>query len=347
MVAGAVAALSAAAAGAWLWKAWNTPYRGYAGDGVFVEIPRGMNSSGIARLLEESGVVRSQREFVWLCRLWKRRPLQAGEYRFERAMTPLEVHRVLAEGRVYLRSITIPEGWTRFEIAEELERAGIVPRKKFLAATADASEIQDLAPGARSLEGFLFPATYQFTRKATAKQVAGAMVARFREVWGSLAKNGGNERAGEIVTLASLVEREARAAEERALIAGVYRNRLERGMALQCDPTVVYGLMLDGKWDGKIGYADLKYNSPYNTYLHRGLPPGPIANPGAAALEAALQPAKTDYLYFVADTRGRHFFSKTLAEHNRNVQRYLRLLREEERAAAGGESRSRNSPKGR
>jgi len=310
-----------------VWNAWHTPYRGYADEAVFVEIPRGMASAGIAHVLADRGVVRNRLVFELLCRFRSGARLQAGEYRFDRALTPDEVFGMIAEGRVYVHSITIPEGWTMFEVADLLEKEGFGKRQEFLSVAEKADLLRDLAPRARSLEGFLFPATYQFPRRATAATIAEAMVAHFRQVWGRLAReNAGELTPSEIVTLASLVEREARVAEERPLIAGVYMNRLKKGMALQCDPTVIYALELAGKWDGKIGHADLRFASPYNTYVNRGLPPGPIANPGEASLRAALHPSETRFLYFVADTLGRHFFSETLEEHSRNVRRYLRLL---------------------
>jgi UPF0755 protein len=333
---------AAALGGVWIWGRWNRPYRGFTGDGIFVDIPKGTTSGGIARILAEAGVVQSTWEFQMLCRV-RRQRLQAGEYRFETAKTPLEIHSILAQGKIYFRTVTIPEGWTTFDIADFLEQQGIAKREAVMNAASETEWIQEIAPRVQTLEGFLFPATYQFTRRATPQVIVQAMVARFQQVWPSLRRNGELEMTpAEIVTLASLVEKEARVPEERALIAGVYLNRLKRGMALQCDPTVIYALQLAGKWDGKIGYADLRFQSPYNTYLHRGLPPGPIANPGEASLRAALQPTETKYLYFVADNQGRHFFSETLEQHNRNVKKYLKLIGAE-RSDRNGVSKARRS----
>jgi UPF0755 protein len=266
--------------------------------------------------------------------------LQAGEYFFSRAMTPVEVFNEIAAGRIYTHPFAAPEGLTMFEIAERVEKEGMLSRAEFLAAAQDASQIQDLAPGAKTLEGFLFPATYQLPRHVKAHELVDLMVGRFREVWAGLNGPGANPyglKAGEVVTMASLVEKEARRSEERPVVAGVFYNRLRRGYLLQCDPTVVYAQMMAGKWDGVLGKNDLKFKSPYNTYANRGLPPGPIANPGEASLKAAMQPPLVEYLYFVADTEGGHWFSKTLNEHNENVARRKKIL-----AAIAAEERKKS-----
>ena len=210
--------------------------------------------------------------------------------------------------------------------------------KSRLAAARDPSPIHDLAPGAPSLEGFLFPATYQFPRHMTGKDMTAAMVKKFRQEWAALqpADPPAQHRMQDIVTLASLVERETPLPEERPHVAGVFANRLRIGQPLQCDPTVVYALSLAGAYSGKLDGGDLYFPSPYNTYRNKGLPPGPIANPGEAALRAALDPPPTDDLYFVANTEGGHFFSKTLKEHNQNVARYRHLLQQEQKAPADG-----------
>ena len=197
-----------------------------------------------------------------------------------------------------------------------------------------------LRPDAPSLEGFLFPATYEFPRHMTGKDMTEAMVKRFRQEWASVESTDPppQKSAQEVVTLASLVERETPRPEERPHVAGVFENRLRIGQPLQCDPTVAYALMLAGLYSGKLDGGDLHFASPYNTYRNKGLPPGPIANPGEAALRAALDPPPTDDLYFVANTEGGHFFSKTLKEHNQNVARYRRLLQQEQNALGGGSS---------
>jgi UPF0755 protein len=333
---GAGATLCVLGAGAWLWRELSTPYRGYAGEEVFVEIRRGAPSEEIARQLTEAGVVRSRRAFALMCRVRGRRQLQAGEYRFTQALSALDVYDLIARGRVFTKPLVVPEGFTMFDIAALVEREGFAPSTAFLAAARNTAPVRDLAPTAVSLEGFLFPARYDFQRRVPAENIVAAMLRQFRAVWSRLPEPSEAVRGRsllELVTLASLIEKETSVMEERALVAGVFTNRLRRGIALQCDPTVIYAQMLAGRWDGDLSFADMKFPSPYNTYLHPGLPPGPVASPGEAALRAALQPATTDFLYFVADGRGGHVFSRSLAEHNRNVQRYLRLLAQNRRAA--------------
>jgi len=325
---------------------WQRPYQGFARDGVFVEIPRGLSNSAIARRLAENGVVRSRRAFEVLCRWKSPATLQAGEYFFDRPATPADVFRKLAAGRVFVHVVTVPEGKTIKEIAELMEREGLASRTAFLAAASDASAVRDLAPNARNLEGFLFPETYQFPRRVTPERIVEVMVKRFREVWGKLQKEtgaAGTESVTAVVTLASLVEKETRVAEERPLVAGVFLNRLKRRIALQCDPTVIYALEQANLYDGSLNSRDLHFKSPYNTYRYPGLPPGPIANPGEAALRAAAKPPQVDYFYFVANAEGGHFFSSTLAEHNRNVSRYRRLQAENGRSDAA-KSGARGTP---
>ncbi len=323
---------------AWFVYALYVPYRGFPREGVYVDIPRGASARVIARLLAENGVVRSRIAFQALCRWRWRRTLQAGEYFFDRPVNAFDVFQTLAEGRVYYVTLIVPEGANKFDIATVVERAGLASRRAFLEAVNDPTPIHDLAPNARSLEGFLFPATYPFPRRVTPQEIAEAMTRRFRETWQSLPGANG-ERNGlfveAAVTLASLVERETSVPEERSLIAAVFSNRLRLGRALQCDPTVIYALELADKYNGSLDSGDLNFRSPYNTYLHPGLPPGPIANPSEASLRAALHPAPVDYLYFVANTQRGHFFSRTLKEHNQNVARYRRLLAQNHPAQSG------------
>jgi UPF0755 protein len=264
-----------------------------------------------------------------LTRRHPRRSLKAGEYFFDHAVTAGDVFDAISSGKIYEKSLTIPEGYNMFDIAQLLEQQGVLNRGEFVAAARDPSPILDLAPNARNLEGFLFPATYPFPRHPSAKDVVAAMVHRFREVWQRLSPVPpvDGRTVTQVVTLASLVERETPVAAERPIVAGVFTNRLRTGQALQCDPTVAYALALQGKYTGTLTGADLRVDSPYNTYQHPGLPPGPIANPGEASLKGALEPAAVDYYYFVANTQGGHFFSRTLAEHNTNVARYRRLLK--------------------
>ncbi len=339
----AAALILATGAAVWLEGELALPYRGYSGPSQFVDIPRGASTHEIAGLLTEQGAVSNRFVFELLCRWHWRVKLQAGEYLFDRPMTPREVFEKLAEGRIYYVSLVIPEGWTMYDIADLVAREGLTSRQAFLQAAANPAPIRDLAPDAPNLEGFLFPATYRFPRHIPAGQITEEMVKRFRETWKGIA---GDDKlptgmtVERVVTLASLIERETPKPDERPVIAGVFYNRLARGYPLDCDPTVVYALERAGQYDGTLHPADLRFDSPYNTYLHRGIPPGPIANPGAASLAAALHPAAVNYLYFVANGEGGHIFSKTLEEHDRNIAR-LRRLREEPPAAKPNRSASR------
>lgn len=324
----------------YLYLSLYRPYRGFPDGGVYVDIPHGASQRTIARLLEENGVVRSQYAFDVLCREKNRRTMEAGEYFFDHPVTAFEVYDAIASGRVYVKEFVIPEGFTMFDIANLAATEGFLTRDDFLVAARDPAPIRDLAPDAPSLEGFLFPATYEFPRHMTGKEMTGAMVKKFRQEWSGLLSSepAPQNHAQDVVTLASLVERETPRPEERPHVAGVFTNRLRIGQPLQCDPTVAYALTLAGAYSGKLDGGDLHYESPYNTYRNRGLPPGPIANPGEAALRAALDPPPTDDLYFVANTEGGHFFSKTLKEHNQNVGRYRHLLQQEQNTLSGNSS---------
>jgi len=300
---------------------------------TFVEIKPGSGSRTIAVELERSGIIRSRYGFDAV-RLWKEGSLKAGEYRFDHAAPVTEVYSRIAKGDVYTVAVTIPEGSTRFDIAARMAQAGFVNKEDFLAATANATSlIADLDPHARSLEGYLFPDTYRFQRKATSLQIVTAMVRRFRAVAAEigLTPGGGSRNVHDVVTLASLVERETAVDAERPEVASVLTNRLAKGMPLMTDPAVIYGLQVEGKWRGTIYQSDLTRDTPYNTYRHAGLPPGPIANPGLPALRAAETPAATNYLYFVAagaDPQGKSRFAATLEEHNKNVASYRQAVKE-------------------
>ena len=294
---------------------------------TFVELAPGSSSAQIGQQLEAAGVVQSRFAFD-LFRLWKRGTLQAGEYRFDHPAPLAEVYARIARGDVFTRAVTVPEGANVFDIAARLEQAGLGTRQDFLdAAVQQVGLIADLDPAAKSLEGYLFPDTYRFARKATPAQIAAAMVRRFRTVASQL---GLKENVHRVVTIASLVERETALDAERPLVASVFQNRLAQNMPLMSDPSVIYGQQLQGQWQGTIYRSDLNRNTPYNTYLHSGLPPGPVANPGIKSLRAAMDPAKTDYLYFVAagaNPQGRSLFARTLDEHNRNVAGYRHAVK--------------------
>lgn len=332
-----VLASGCAALAGWVVLSLHTPYQGFPSQGVYVDIPHGASQRTIARILAAQGVVRSRWVFEGLCRWSGRHTLEAGEYFFDHPVTPFQVFDALANGRVYVRELVVPEGYSMFDIADLVEREGFTNRDDFLAAARNPAPVRDLAPSATSLEGFLFPATYEFPRHPTGQQMVDAMVKRFRQEWATLSTRSSDPAPGTLertLTLASLVERETPRPEERPLVAGVFDNRLARHQPLQCDPTVVYALELAGQYSGTLeARRDIPFESPYNTYRHPGLPPGPIANPGEASIRAALAPAQTDYLYFVANTEGGHFFGKTLAEHNHNVALYKRRLAEERNAA--------------
>ncbi|GAC1682048.1 MAG: endolytic transglycosylase MltG [Candidatus Acidiferrum sp.] len=327
--------LIAAGAAAWLLYSVEMPYQGFPSEGVFVDVPHGASRRGVAHLLEKNGVVRSAIAFEIYSRRHPRRTLQAGEYFFDHAVTAKEVFSILASGNVYSQPFVVREGETMFDIGRALEAAKFMKADEFAQAAGNPESIRDLAPQAKTLEGFLFPATYHLSRHPAAAELASEMVKKFREEWTRIAAETNNSEssgaepprhAESVVTLASLVERETPRPDERPLVAGVFENRLRKGIPLQCDPTVIYALERLGQYKGTLSGRDLRFDSPYNTYENRGLPPGPIGNPGEASLRAALQPARTDYLYFVANTQGGHFFSATLAEHNKNVMKYRRLL---------------------
>lgn len=288
-----------------------------------VFIRPGSTLTHTARLLADAGVLDDERTFrLWARLTGKDRGLQSGEYVLTEAVSPCALLDILAQGRVARHAITIPEGLTFEQIAGKLEAEGFGPEASFLALGSDARflarwELQD-----RGVEGYVYPDTYFFTKPYRPEEILGRMLDRLNEVYTPAMQQRADALGWsrhEVLTLASLVEKETGAAAERALIAGVFHNRLRRRIPLQCDPTVIYGL---ADFDGNLTRAHLRTPGPYNTYLNRGLPPGPIANPGLAAIEASLSPAETDYLYFVAKGDGTHVFSARLADHNRAVYRF-------------------------
>lgn len=314
--------LGAAGAAAWL---IFTPFGPQTE--TFVELASGSSTIRIGQQLESAGVVRSQFAFD-LVRLWKRGTLQAGEYRFDQPAMVTEVYSRIERGDVYTKTVIVPEGSNIFDIGARLEQGGLGTQQEFLDEQArETSLIADLDPSAKSLEGYLFPDTYHFARRATPAQIITAMVRRFRQV---AAQIGLKKNVHEVVTMASLIERETAVDAERPLVASVFENRLAQHMPLMTDPSVIYGLELERSWQGTIHQSDLKRNTSYNTYLHTGLPPGPIANPGVRSLRAAMDPAHTNYLYFVAagvNPQGRSLFASTLEEHSRNVAGYRHALK--------------------
>jgi peptidoglycan lytic transglycosylase G len=301
--------------GGWLaWALWMpvTP------EGQkFVLLRPGYSTRRIASELQAAGVIRSRLAFVLWHRVHRKQSLKAGEYLFDKTARALDVHDRLVRGDIYVHTVVIPEGYTMFDIAQAVQDAGLGSSQEFLeVAKSDLGLISDLAPEAKSLEGYLFPNTYEFTRTQSMKDIAAAMVRQFRQVAEQI---GLTTDVQKTVVMASIIEKETAVSEERALVASVYYNRLARNIALQADPSVIYAELLNGTYAGALHHSDMQFRSAYNTYTHPGLPPGPIGNPGRSALEAAMHPAQTEYFYFVSDGNGHHRFSRSLEEHNQNV----------------------------
>jgi UPF0755 protein len=346
-----VVALAACGAALFGWYAGRVqrPFRGYTESERFVTISPGLGVSAIGRRLLDAGIVSDRVTYRLAVRLRRaERSLKAGEYRFSKAESALDVVARLARGDVYLVPITFPEGLTIAAMADLFAQRGLGTREAFRAAARNIGLVRAFDARASDLEGYLFPDTYRLPRQTTAGDLVAQMVARFEEVFGP----GQRERAKaagwtvrEAVTIASLVEKETARAEERPIVAAVYANRVRRNMGMQADPTVIYALARAGRYTGNLTRADLRFDSPYNTYRYAGLPPGPIASPGRASLEAVLAPAEVPYLYFVSRNDGSHVFATTLAEHNRNVRafqvEYFRTQRAREREVAAGAPRPR------
>jgi UPF0755 protein len=331
--------LAVLACGGWL--AWALMQPVTPAGQTFVLLHPGYSTRRIATELQSAGVIRSADAFVVWHYLHHKRSLKAGEYLFDNSATSVDVHRRLVRGDVYFHTVVIPEGFNMFDIAQAIQNAGLGSSEDFLkVATSDTALISDLAPDAKTLEGYLFPNTYEFTRMQTMEEMAAAMVKQFRlvakeigltndakitDVKNSDLQNQSND-VQQTVTLASIIEKETAAPEERPLVASVYYNRMAKHGALQADPSVIYAELLQGTYTGALHHADMQFNSDYNTYTHPGLPPGPIGNPGKTSLEAAMHPADTDYFYFVSNGNGHHRFAKNLEEHNKNVAAYRKAM---------------------
>ncbi len=312
-------------AGAYAGFQLTQPYQAFK-EPVLIDFPKGTSTTRMAEMLAEQGVIPSPWVFV-AARLARRgQRLQAGEYKFDKPATPLEVFTRIAKGDIYYMELLIPEGYNMFDIANSVAALGTISAAQFLEAARDPALIHDLDPDAETLEGYLFPSKYRVYPKSTARDITRMMTNEFRTQYRMLAAPG---RVHGVVTLASLVEREARLPEERPEVASVFANRLRIGMRLQCDPTTVYAALLEDRFRGVIHRSDLDNANPYNTYQHAGLPPGPIANPGVSSLKAAAAPADTPYLYFVAkaDGSGGHNFSDTLQKHELAVANYRRATK--------------------
>ena len=296
-----------------------------------VEIERGAGSRRIGEQLVEAGVTNSMWLFLWE-RAWNLdAKLMAGEYIFERPVSASEAFEILAAGKVRLYPLTIPEGLNRFQIADVIDAAGLATRDEALALTADPGPVKDLLPQAESLEGVLYPETYSLAKSSTVEDLLDAMVDRFLEALAEAREQRTVEIGDwEAVILASMIEEEAVGQTERGLVSSVFHNRIRRGMLMQCDPTIIYGLVREDRYRGKIFLSDLRDPHPYNTYIHEGLPPGPIASPGLESLKAAFAPSESEFLFFVAapGVHQGHVFSAKLQDHNRAV----RELRQYERS---------------
>jgi len=314
-------------AGVWIWNYMTTPAPGEGS--VLVTIPKGSGVRAVGRLLAEKKLITDDIRFLIVARYTKTAgKLKAGEYEIAYNLTPVEVLRVLEQGKVYYHAVTIPEGYDLVQICTIFAKHGWGDKQDFMRLATDPAFIQSLGIDAETLEGYLFPDTYFLTRStATTETIIQLMVKRFQAVVQDLPVNRQQRfTLHQIVTLASMIEKETGAAHERPLIAGVFLNRLDRKMRLQSDPTVIYGV--DG-FDGNITKKDLRRSTPYNTYVIHGLPPGPICSPGKEALKAVLFPAETKALYFVARNDGTHVFSTTLRAHNQAVQKYQKRLKRE------------------
>ena len=290
-------------------------------DQVFI-VKEGSSLKEVAADLEKTGLITNKTLFV----LWTRvkgygKDFRAGEYSLSPAMAPVQMMEILRKGLVILHPVTIPEGFTRDQIADALAAKGLADKRRFLELTQDKALLRQYGISGPSFEGYLFPDTYHFSRGTPALAILDTMVKRFKQVVTPLMEV--SQRTGmkfeEVVILASIVEKETGRPEERPLIASVFLNRLRLGMRLESDPTVIYGIE---NFDGDLKKKDLTDKTPYNTYVIHGLTPGPIANPGLESIKAVMDPARTDYLYFVSKNDGSHHFSKTLAEHNRAVEIY-------------------------
>jgi len=313
--------------GGWFfWRALQSQYKGYPEPKKQVEVRKGQNTAAIVRQLQAAGVVRDEYvPLIYMKLVRNRDSLKAGVYEFSKPLSPVEVIDKLMRGDVVLRSVTVREGLDRFAIARLFAAEGLGSEKEWNESTADPELVRDIAPEARTLEGYLFPDTYKFSPGTSARVIVPAMVENFRKNFGAeMAFITTRLNPHQTVTLASIVESEARLPQERVLVASVYMNRVRRHMLLGADPTVIYALKLAHRWNGNIRKVDLQIDSPYNTYRYPGLPPGPIANPGLASLRAAAAPASTNFLYFVAKQDGSHAFSTNLNEHNRNVEIFQR-----------------------
>ena len=325
--------------GAGSWFAWAVLTPVEPSGQTFVMLRPGYSTRRIATELQGAGIIRSKEAFIFWHYFRRRRSLKAGEYRFDKPANIIDIQKRLRRGDVYFHTVVVPEGYTMFDIARAVQDAGLGSAEDFLkVAQSDTTLITDMDPAAKSLEGYLFPETYEFTRMMTMHDMAAAMVKQFRlaasqagvlpnPALGMAEGTAPSRPLHELVTMASIVEKETSVPAERPEVASVYFNRLNKRIALDADPSIIYAELLAGTYQGALHHADMRFSSPYNTYRNAGLPPGPICNPGRSSLEAAMHPAQTDYFYFVADAQGHHRFARTMEEHNKNVIAYRKAMR--------------------
>jgi UPF0755 protein len=325
--------------GAGSWFAWAILTPVESTGQTFVMLRPGYSTRRIASELQSAGVIHSKEAFILWHYYHRGRSLKAGEYLFDKPSSIIDIQKRLRRGDVYFHTVVVPEGYTMFDVARAVQDAGLGSADDFLkVAYSDTALIADLDPSARSLEGYLFPETYEFSRMMTMHEMAAAMVKQFRQVAGQAGLLPGpalgmieaaspSRPLHELVTMASIVEKETSVPAERPEVASVYYNRLNKRIALDADPSIIYAEQLAGTYQGALHHADMSFSSPYNTYRNAGLPPGPICNPGRSSLEAAMHPAQTDYYYFVADAQGHHRFARTMEEHNKNVIAYRKAMR--------------------
>ena len=309
------------------WFVWESRPPSEAGSGLVIfEVAKGQSVRSVAESLKARGLIRKSAPFILLYKIFHEdENIKAGEFAVPAGRGTKETLEVLLRGKIYLHPVTVAEGLTAAETFDVFLAASFGTREEFEAGFKDTGEMALIDPTAADLEGYLFPETYRLPKGATAAEILSIMVAQFKDIFGPEARR----RAAEIrmtpreaVILASLIEKETSLPEEKPLVSAVFHNRLRIGMKLECDPTVIYALKRDGAYRGYLRKRDLKLDSPYNTYMVGGLPPGPICNPGRASIEAALFPATADYIFFVADREGGHVFSRTLREHHNAVRAY-------------------------
>jgi len=321
----ALASIALLALLVWLAVSLYRPHAFTPGE-TFVEVEKGMGAGAVARFLEQRGIIGSRHSFILSYRLFYHpRKIRAGEYALTSPLRAKEVLDILVKGKVYLHPMTVPEGLTAGEIAPLIAPFLDDGQDGFTAAFRDVGIIGPIDLEADNLEGYLFPETYSFPKGISSTDAVGTMVDQFRATFsGAWTARTESLRMSirQVVTLASLIEKESSVVEEKKLVSAVFHNRLRIGMKLDCDPTIIYALKLKGLFNGNLTRKDMSLDSPYNTYRYPGLPPGPICNPGRAALEAALYPSEGAYLYFVSRNDGSHYFSRTFAEHQNAVRRF-------------------------